>query len=257
MFFNQLLLRFSQLIGFAKRTRNPLPLILDLLKLQRESYIAENDQGHRISIRPGTGERFAFYENLIRFDYLKNGVSLKKGDFVIDIGANIGCFTVLAASLVGDDGQVIAIEPDPETYQQLLSNIQINNLHNVTALNIAVTSENTPITLNVSPNSLYTSIYTEIDDKYLTGKTITVDGRTLTSLIDQLQIKEIQLLKMDCEGAEYNILASLDENISCKIKQISMEVHKIPEHDPKEIEDSLMNLGFKLKKQYPLFAFRD
>lgn len=256
MFLNQVLLRASQVISFIKETDNPLPLILDLLKLQQDSYIAKNSQGHCIKIRPGTGERFAFYENLIRLDYLKNGVNLKQGDVIIDIGANIGCFTVLASSLVGNSGRVISIEPDPETYKQLLFNIELNNLSNVTPLNLAITSENKPIVLHVSPNSLYTSIYTEIDKRQLTGKIITVNSLTIKSLINEVKIETIQLLKMDCEGAEYDILSSLDSRVSSQIKQISMEVHKIPGHEPEEITDILLNLGFEVKKQYPLFAYR-
>jgi len=56
--------------------------------------------------------------------------SISEGDVVIDAGANIGCFTLLAARKVGARGLVIAIEPGPNNYKRLKSNIEINGFKN-------------------------------------------------------------------------------------------------------------------------------
>lgn len=256
MVFNQISLRFDQIISFIQKTKTPIPLILDLLKLQKDTYIAETYEEHRVMIRPRTGERFAFYENLIRMDYLKNGVMLEAGDTVVDIGANIGCFTILAASIVGPSGRVIAIEPEPLTYGQLCDNIKLNKLSNVTTLNIAVGERNEQIEFHVSPNSLYSSIYTEVGDHRVEGETIKVNSQTLESLLNQLKIDRVRLLKMDCEGAEYGICASMTPSIASRIDQISMELHKVSEHKPDELISRINELGFQIKRQYPLFAWR-
>lgn len=66
-----------------------------------------------------------------------NFIQLRKGDVFIDVGAHIGKYTILVAKIVGKEGLVIAIEPNPENYETLLENIKLNNLKNVIAVNIA------------------------------------------------------------------------------------------------------------------------
>jgi len=62
--------------------------------------------------------------------------SLGSGDVFMDVGANIGVFTIFAALLVGDGGQVIAFEPEARIYAQLEDNIGVNGLHNVRPLRL-------------------------------------------------------------------------------------------------------------------------
>ena len=74
--------------------------------------------------------------------YLKNiyfHEIIKEGMNIVDVGANIGAYTILAAEKVGKDGKVIAIEPEPRNYEQLLENIKLNNFQNVIPKNIALT----------------------------------------------------------------------------------------------------------------------
>jgi FkbM family methyltransferase len=256
MDFKKLLGRLTEINGCLRKTKTPLPLILDLLKLQKASYIAEDCQGNKIKIRPGKGEVFGFYENLIRMDYLKNGVTLDAGDTVVDIGANIGCFTVMAASIVGPSGRVISIEPEPESYKLLCHNIQLNNLSNVTALNLAISDKNELIELHVSPNSQLTSVFAEVDKREVEGEIIMLEGRTLERILDEMKINQVQLIKMDCEGSEYGILESLTPILASRIKQISMEVHEVLGHKPHEITHVLTKLGFQVNQHHPLFAWQ-
>jgi len=76
--------------------------------------------------------------------YLENIYSqevLSRGMNVIDIGAHIGAYTILVAEKVGKDGKVIAIEPEPKNYEQLLKNIQLNHFENVIPPNIALADQ--------------------------------------------------------------------------------------------------------------------
>ena len=70
-----------------------------------------------------------------------NGRNIKKGDTVIDIGAGIGEFSVLASKLVGEHGKVISIEPSPEDFETLLVNLKTNKCHNVIPLNLAISDK--------------------------------------------------------------------------------------------------------------------
>jgi len=69
-------------------------------------------------------------------DVLKKNV--KKGDTVVDIGAHIGYFTIILSDLVGNDGKVIAFEPNPITFSILKKNIETNSLSNVILENLAI-----------------------------------------------------------------------------------------------------------------------
>src|SRR5437764_1145672 len=63
---------------------------------------------------------------------------LTEGDVFVDVGAHIGYFTILAAGLVGSTGKVLAFEPEPTNYEQLLRHIKLNDLSNVVVFNWAV-----------------------------------------------------------------------------------------------------------------------
>ena len=66
--------------------------------------------------------------------------SLCEGDLYVDIGANVGYFTLLASRLVGKSGKVISVEADPVTFMQLLDNLKRNDCRNVSARNVAATA---------------------------------------------------------------------------------------------------------------------
>src|SRR4051812_4112055 len=120
-----------QIASYCQQTRTPLALTLDCLRLKRGPFVAVTGDGLKLRIRPSRGESFTFYENLLRKDYLKNGIVLRPGDTVVDVGANIGAFAVVAASIVGPRGRVIAFEPVAETFQCLTENVALNGLGNV------------------------------------------------------------------------------------------------------------------------------
>jgi FkbM family methyltransferase len=86
---------------------------------------------------------------------------LKPGDVFIDVGANIGYFTMLAAKCVGASGKVYAIEASPSTYDLLIANLRLNEVKNVEAINMAVTDKECHVriqsndTRNIGANSVH------------------------------------------------------------------------------------------------------
>ena len=72
---------------------------------------------------------------------------MRKGDFVIDVGANIGIYTKFLSDFVGPTGKVISIEPIPETYGYLRNNVQKLNLKNVKTINIALSDKKKQCTI--------------------------------------------------------------------------------------------------------------
>lgn len=116
----------------------------------------------------------------------------------VDIGANIGYYTLLAAQLVGENGRVFAFEPEPENYDVLLRNIELNGYGNVTPVRRAVTDSTGRIRLFLDKYKAGThSIGALTESKGV----VTVDS---VSLDDFFQGRElpISVIKMDIEGAE-------------------------------------------------------
>jgi FkbM family methyltransferase len=254
--FHSFLLRVAQVISFITSSSPTVPLIRDLLRIKQNSFIASNKLGQRVRIRSRRGDRYAFYENLLRMDYLRHGIYITEGDIVIDIGAHIGCFTILASSLVGSAGKVIAIEPDPENYQELLFNISLNKLSNVIPFNVAIAEKNGEVELYRTGNSMLASIIPRIFTNAKDLDKIQAKSMTLSDLIIQTQLTKIDLLKMDCEGTEYEILDTLNANHASLIKQIAIEVHKISGRNQREITNTLREMGFVVQGDNLVYAVR-
>ena len=146
-------LKCRQIIAFFRSTKTPLALTADAIRMKRRPFVAISRDNIKLSLAPSRGESFTFYENLIRRDYLSGGIRLKPGDTVVDIGANIGSFTVLAASIVGPGGRVIALEPVSGTFARLQKNVGLNRLENVTCRNEAVDSRAGTLEIRVAAKS--------------------------------------------------------------------------------------------------------
>lgn len=135
----------------------------------------------------------ALISNIVRFH-----------DVVVDVGANIGWFTLLAARLVGAEGCVIAFEPEPSNYSLLSSSISRNQLNNVQLINKCVSDSDGTQELFLSPESNPGAH--SIIRNFSNGK-ITVDSDTLDSFASLNKISKINLLKIDVEGAEPMVLS--------------------------------------------------
>lgn len=163
---------------------------------------------------------------------------------MIDIGANIGCFTVSAARRAGPSGHVFAIEPEESTFRQLKRNVALNHLTNVTALRMAVGGSEGEIVLHADSNWLFSSIYAEVNGRATTqGSDQRVPVTMLTQLMAAHGIAHCHYLKLDCEGAEHDIVGTLTPASAARIDGITMEVHKVPGHDGQTLAERLAALG--------------
>ena len=149
---------------------------------------------------------------------------IHKGDVVIDIGANIGYYTIMFAKLVGDSGKVIAFEPDPTNYELLKKNIEINGFTNV-ILEQKALSDN-PGKMMLSLNNENTAGH-HLDFKNENSiNSIEVDVLSLDDYFSYKNIK-INFIKMDVEGAESNVIKGMS-NILKTSKNLKMIVEYNP-----------------------------
>jgi FkbM family methyltransferase len=233
-----------KLAALVSGVKNPLPAVLDGLGMGRTPYTMRLRTGDVVELRPGAGDLFGFYEIMLRRDYFASGQKLEAGNTVVDVGANIGCFTVLASKLVGPRGRVIAIEPEQSTYRQLLRNIALNKLSNVIPLNLAIGGSVGVITLHSDSNRLFSSIFSSVNGRAVEGTDQNIKMITLESLMNEHHIIRCDYLKLDCEGAEHEIIAGMSQTTADGIRQITMEVHKVPGSDPQLLKDRLHALGY-------------
>lgn len=122
---------------------------------------------------------------------------LKRGDIVIDVGANIGTYTLTAAAIVGDSGTVFSFEPHPVIFKYLQKNVALNSFKNVHLFNIAVGDAKGAVSISDS----------RLDDQneiLMTDKGIRVPIERLDKLlIDKInESLSVALLKVDVEGYE-------------------------------------------------------
>ena len=177
-----------------------------------------------------------------------------EGDIVVDVGAHIGKYTIIASKRVGTTGKVIAIEAHPGNYEILNSNIKLNRLTNVISLNYAVYSKETIIKLFLpdekSNHTIYnTLIQTRAKDE---EKFVEVNADTLDNLLQRNGISnaEVNWLKIDVEGAELEVLKGAQAIISnSKRVALLIEVHNIEQGKNlyMPIMDLLQKYNFKIE----------
>jgi FkbM family methyltransferase len=138
---------------------------------------------------------------------------LKEGDVFIDIGANIGLFSVLAATKVGHSGKVLAFEPTPKTFSRLQENIRLNNLQNtIKAYEIAIGQTSTNLSMQISSSQFdaWNTLGTPSVDSAFEKITVIVEPFSYT--LNQLSSAEkdrLKLVKIDVEGYEKTVFQAI------------------------------------------------
>lgn len=147
-----------------------------------------------------------FYREIPSFKTSKNPV-------IIDVGAHIGTFSLLSA-IKYPNATIYAIEASRETYNILKRNIEENHLQNVIPIHAAMSSKEGILKLY---HSLQSGNWGHSVTKVLSDSYEEVDSITLGGVIEEKNICQIDLIKFNCEGAEFDILINADESTIKKI----------------------------------------
>jgi len=172
---------------------------------------------------------------------------VREGMTVVDLGAHIGYYTLLAAKLVGKNGKVFAFEPAPTNYSLLVKNIEANGYNNVIPVNKAVSNKIGTSKLFLAPDN--TSGH-KLWNSYNSRESIDIEVTTLDEFFGNYDTK-IDIIKMDIEGGEMAALQGMDNII-----RRNSDLKIITEFWPKGIEgmgfsptdflNKLIEYGFKL-----------
>ena len=178
------------------------------------------DSGERLRIRN---------YDLIGKQLIKNGVfekrtcdeimsRVKKRMTVLDVGANIGYYTVLMASRVGPSGRVVAFEPNPRMVDELRYNIELNNFSNVSIQRIALSdvSGSAILFLPEAGNEGFGSM--RQNKNFEASQEISIKTEKLDDVLEGLEIEAVDFAKIDVEGAERLVFRGAKKLLSGKLK---------------------------------------
>jgi FkbM family methyltransferase len=178
-------------------------------------------QGVTLSVGAQSGQ--GAWQGIAGLDYepeLRQILSrVKPGDVIMDIGANIGSYTLRLARKTGATGRVIAVEAMEGNAVLLRRNLEINNIANVTVIPFAIGATQTRVALYSKGHSSSTRLK-EGDNFSQVGETEMTTG---DRVVEQLQISHIDWIKMDIEGGEPDALRGMTQTIKNSRPRILFE----------------------------------
>ncbi len=199
-------------------------LMRDFQKHQDDKIIKAADESYNLLF--GNNDFFEYnLENYIKINLYKESILsrliyngfekdetdyvvsiLSEGDIFIDVGANIGLFSLIASKKVGDKGLVISFEPSPTTFIRLVENVKLNNFNNIELRNIGLSDKADELTFYISQNGhdAWDSFAPRQDDRI--EKEIKILSSSLDFELDSINKSLIKLIKIDVEGWEKFVL---------------------------------------------------
>lgn len=178
---------------------------------------------------------------------VKRGVFTKKverGNVILDIGANVGYYSLMASRLVGPEGVVHAFEPSPRNIRYALQHFEINDIKNVCLNECAVSSKSGNARFDASIDPVTQRIS---KDGGIEVKTITVDD-----YVRQTAIGKVDVIKIDVEGHEIDVLRGAKEVLRYHKPKVFVETHdRFVPGIHEECEKFLLELGFVVEVLEP------
>lgn len=180
--------------------------------------------------------------------YIRPEFEPQDGWTVVDIGAGIGEFTIQAGFGM-PNSRIIAYEPFPGSFDLLQKNLALNNIHNVQALCKAIWSQAGGLDLDLSGGEplMFTSRIPGVSDHQKEG-VVRTECITLADVLTINKVERVDLLKLDCEGAEYDILLPAAPETLARVERIVMEYHDdLTPHRHEELVKYLSEQGYQVE----------
>ncbi|WP_028192428.1 FkbM family methyltransferase [Salinispora pacifica] len=153
---------------------------------------------------------------------------LAPGDIFIDVGANIGYYSLLAAHLVGPNGRVVAVEPSPHFTQALATAAHANQLDNIRIVRAAASNTTNRITF-YTPSTANLGNTTQVRPRGSATARFQAEARPLPNLTTTSELTQARIIKIDVEGAE----AAVIQGLSPAIVQLHHSVEVVIEVTPR------------------------
>ena len=216
--------RYLTYIDRVRAIKNWYLFVYPLTRVYTRNRVMRLRGGVKIALRDGNHADYAMIMQTAGKQPWGDGYSLGLIDFapkrILDAGAHIGIFALIMAKRY-PDATVYAVEPDSGNYEQLVKNIALNKLTNVTAVHAALARTEGTVKLYHSDHDAGHSLF----DTWARNQTFEeVQGYPLS------HFKDINVLKIDTEGAEFEIIPPLPDS-----RHVIIEIHPIPGKDTAEL----------------------
>ena len=208
-------------------------VITKQLKTIKEPVIVADEWGMRFAHYFTDSETLDFVvsKDFYKPELLAMRRLVKEGDLVVDVGANVGTFSVFLSKEVGAKGRVHSFEPIRDTYWRLQENIALNRCENISPYCQAISNKKGTAIMNVFPegHDAWNSFGKPKFDEIVPISTEKVAINTLDKFTKKANIKKIDFLKIDVEGYERDVLRGAKELLSNnRVKYLSFEISAIP-----------------------------
>lgn len=195
-------------------------------------------------LRPYSMDLGIFHEIWDHERYTAGSISVvARHGTIVDIGAHIGLFSLFASKVL-QANRIISVEPDSANFELLSKNISANHVENASLVKAAIAGESGEKRIyNTSSNTGGHSLYAR------GVSSIAVWTVSLTELFKASSISDCSLLKMDCEGAEMEILENAPDKLLRNVSAISLEYHldDYPRERLERLKTRMQTLGFNLE----------
>ena len=191
-------------------------------------------------------EKALYYEIFIKEEYEKAKESIIKGNTIFDIGSHIGLFTERCLSL-NPQGEIFCFEPVEILYKKMVARLSQkfpkSKIHTFNQ-GIGIKEQQETMFLNKTKTMQSSKYHSFLNQN---GEATTVKFITMEQIIHQYQIQNIDLVKMDIEGMEFEVLSSRQTSTFQKIQNIIIEIHLLD----KTKEQQYQQLLEKIQQHFP------
>ena len=201
---------------------------------KKDHVIFQTKTGLKIKIRVNSTDLMALTHVWMIQEYSNSDFEINDSDIVIDVGAHIGLFALFASQFC-KRGKIFCFEPIKENYELLVENINSNKIKNIIPFNFAVSKVSGSVKIFLNEDYSGHSMFLETNDFVI------VKSKSLFDIFSENNIQECNFLKLDCEGAEYEIINSLSSEFLNKIKKLTIEYHLADTH-PELLEQLVKKL---------------
>lgn len=171
----------------------------------------------------------------------------QQGDVFLDVGANVGWYSLHVARVAGPEGLVLAVEPSPDNFAFLKENIKLNHLSNVTALNFAAWDRDGELDLILAETCTGHTVkrawansakpWSRFSERRVT---VRVPARRLDDVLKEQNVTQVDWVKIDVEGAEVEVLRGLQKTLTRFHPRILIEAERL-----EDLTSILQPMGYR------------
>jgi FkbM family methyltransferase len=218
-----------------------------LYRKNGDEVVLRTHDGLNVAIRQNLWDAEIVREIFFEQPYTRH-LRLPADPVIVDVGGYIGDFALYAVQYLGAK-RVVAYEPTSENFAMLGRNIHLNGFDDrITAVRKAV-GDSDEVVLNVQKldgDEVHVSPYW-----YPEAEQRTLPSVTLAELLDTHGLDSVDLLKVDCEGGEYDIFPNTPDAVFDRVENIAFEYHEVDEYEPKleQVLNRLSSAGYRLREE--------